>query len=39
VKRYGGFMIGFIGSDDLERIDKLKKIRRQKRGDNEKRYK
>lgn len=32
-------MIGSIGSDDLERIDKLKKIGRQKRGDNEKRYK
>jgi hypothetical protein len=37
VKRYGGFMIGSIGSNDSERIDKFKKIRRQKRGDNEKR--
>jgi hypothetical protein len=30
VKRYGGFMIGLNGYDDLERIDKLRKNRRQK---------
>ncbi len=30
VKRYGGFMIGFTGYDDLEKINKLRKNRRQK---------